>query len=48
MSGIARASTLGSSRGAASVSVGTHTLRIAVAGTAGHARVDVDALEIVR
>ena len=28
--------------------VGTHTLRIVVAGTAGHARVDLDALEIVR
>ena len=28
--------------------VGTHTLRIVVVGTAGHARVDLDALEIVR
>lgn len=29
-------------------SVGTHTLRVVVVGTAGHARVDLDALEIVR
>jgi hypothetical protein len=28
--------------------VGTHTLRVVVLGTAGHARVDLDALEIVR
>ena len=28
--------------------VGTHTLRVVVVGTAGHARVDLDALEIVR
>ena len=47
MRGIA-CSTPGSSHAAASVYVGTHTLRIVVAGTAGHARVDLDALEIVR
>ena len=28
--------------------VGTHTLPIVVVGTAGHARVDLDALETVR
>jgi len=28
--------------------VGTHTLRIVVFGTAGHTPVDLDALEIVR
>jgi hypothetical protein len=28
--------------------LGTHTLRVVVVGTAGHARVDLDALEIVR
>ena len=33
---------------AARVLTPTHTLRIVVAGTAGPARVDLDALEIVR
>jgi archaellin len=30
------------------VTSGTHTIRIVVSGTAGHARVDLDALVVIR